>query len=33
MKAHEMNEAMVGAYLFPTYGLNPFVISLLAFVR
>lgn len=30
MKAQEITVAMVAAYLFPTMGLNPFVISLLA---
>ena len=30
MKAKEITGAIVGAYLFPTMGLNPFVISLLA---
>lgn len=30
MKAQETTVAMVAAYLFPTMGLNPFVISLLA---
>lgn len=30
MNAHETIEAINGAYFFPTMGLNPFVISLLA---
>lgn len=33
MNAQETIEAMAGAYLLPTNGLNPFVISLLALVR
>lgn len=33
MNAKETIDAMVGAYLFPTIGLNPLVKSLLAFVR
>lgn len=33
MKANETKEAMVGAYLLPTYGLNPLVNSLLYLVR
>lgn len=33
MNANETREAMVGAYLLPTIGLNPFVICLLAWLR
>ena len=33
MNAKETAEAMVGAYVLPTIGLNPLVKSLLAFVR
>lgn len=33
MNATEIAVAIDGAYLVPTYGLNPLVISLLAFVR